>query len=401
MNNKNTVLLEYIKTLYDRKNSKASKDGMTYWAILAGLIYVTWHLLKTVSELPSDTTSYLDFYHAFSQTHLALLSLSYFISVSSSTNKKNDLDHRILRSDVGTAEIVVVLLIILGPPLYCIHEIIESNAHIPYFYYQTSINFWALSAFLTLYFIFVPYHYLKFSKNDLPPAAELCSRNSKSFEIFSIMMRVLVFEILTGNILNIVIDIYGSKITPVVYDVAFNTSLIIFGLLFLFNQKGTYKDLDRLASLERDAIIHELSDKEIMERLQDEYLGRYVGDWISELLKEIRGIGESLCDHSIQVDKLIAEVDSINATYSRERIGRIEDYLDELEEKNTHHQNSLDPLLKWLEEAKTQASMNNDSFMLSLVKSSYKELESSNKEVHSQVNEATTKLKEWLKNHTQ
>jgi len=141
MEEKKADLLNYTRTLYDRQNSKASKAGMTYWAILAGVIYVIWHLLETVADIPNSPAGHTDFYLAFSQIHLSILSAFLLIGNNGLSRDKKKLDYRILRDDGGALEVFVFSLAFFLPTAYAIIKVLgESVERLP-FTMQIYINF--------------------------------------------------------------------------------------------------------------------------------------------------------------------------------------------------------------------------------------------------------------------
>lgn len=88
MEDKRAELLDYIRVLYERQNDKASKAGMTYWAILAGMIYVLWHMFEAISQFPDPTNTRGYFYYVFSQIHIALIAVALLISRGGITSSK-------------------------------------------------------------------------------------------------------------------------------------------------------------------------------------------------------------------------------------------------------------------------------------------------------------------------
>jgi len=200
-----------------------------------------------------------------------------------------------------------------------------------------------------------------------------------------------------GNALNVAGTVYGSSRFSLVQTAALDFSLIIYGLFMLFIQNKGREHLNGLARLERDIVIHDISQSEIFERLQDDHLGRYVGDWLEQRIRVLREKGEVLSSDSERVDEIISEVEAIDVAYSKEREGRIYEYLLSLDRKSRSYEESVQPLVAWLKEASKQFSLHNDSFMLSIIESSVDEIEASSKKVYEKTSVATNKLKQWQK----
>ncbi|MBN1005075.1 hypothetical protein [Amphritea pacifica] len=393
-------LLDYIRTLYDRQNSRASKAGMTFWTILAGMIYVVWQLLQTLSDLEVKTSSLSDFYRSFSQIHLVIISISFLIVLGRKSNVKRDLDYRVFREEGGVIAVVVLMFIFLGSPLFAINYIIKFEVVASYFSWQVMINYYALVFVVVTLIAGFFYEIFKRKEEQFPPVSTLISDSSALTRAFKTVISLVLIEISIGNSLNTITDVYGSDNIAKTQMAAFDISLLIFGCFFLFRNGKTDERLDRLASFERDILVHNLSEKEIIERLQDDFLGKYLGDWISQKLSDIKEKAQVLINHSQGSSEILREVESIDLAYERERTGRVGEYLADLEEKNESYLKSLTPLVNWLEKLSNQAALHKDDIMLVLVKESISDINKSSKDVREEVNCAISNLKGWLEKYS-
>ncbi|OOZ74852.1 hypothetical protein BOW50_12345, partial [Solemya velum gill symbiont] len=166
-----------------------------------------------------------------------------------------------------------------------------------------------------------------------------------------------------------------------------------------FPKGETNKQLNRLARLERDIVLHELTEKEILERIQDEFVGQFAGDWMESRLKDFREKSSILIELTEKVDDVLAEVNKIDSEYIKEKKGRIEEYVEELDKRHVSYSEILNPLLDWLKDARIQAALHKDEYIESLVQTSHEELKARNLEVSTNVSDATKKLRGWLKSH--
>lgn len=336
MDNRTIELLGYIRTLYERQNSKASKAGMTFWAILAGMVYVVWQLLQELSGLEVGQLSIFELYHSFGQIYLAVLSMSILIAFGGRSNSKRDLDYRVFREDGSNITIIILMLIFLGIPLYAVYQSMNSESISTFISWQSTVNFWSLAIILSISTIYFLYEFFAGKDRGFPPVATLISGSSNLTRVPNMLIALLFLEVFVGNVVNIAVDVYGSINVAKMHAAAFDTTLLMFGCFLLFRSGKTDERLDRFARFERDIIVHNISEKEILERLQDDYLGRYVGDWISDILLEVKEKAEALVEKSDGCDDLINDVNAIDEEYERERNGRVSDYLDELIEKKIH-----------------------------------------------------------------
>jgi hypothetical protein len=399
MYNKKAELLDYIRVLHDRQASKASKAGMTSWAVLAGVIYAIWHLLDYVSEMPIKDSSGIEILYAFSQIYMAIISLNFLVSQSHSGRNKKNLDYRIFQGDDGVVQVLVVSLFILGLPLSAIlaTSIIDMEG-LP-FPYQADVNFWVIVILSVLIGIYSISRIRAHMNNKLPHIAGIFGGESLLHRISSFFLYILFLEMLIGNVANIAYSIFSHMNYVYVYVVAFDIALIVFGLIVLYRNSITQRSLSRMACLERDIVIHNLSDDQILDRLQDEFLGSYVGDWLERLIKEIKEEGASLSQHALSVDDLISEVNLIDSSYEKERKGRINDFLVDIENRFDRYDRKISPLLAWLKEASVHASMHKDQFVKSIVLSSADDLGQNSKDAGKKVKDALAKLREWMRDN--
>ncbi|MBD9361446.1 hypothetical protein [Methylomonas fluvii] len=221
--------------------------------------------------------------------------------------------------------------------------------------------------------------------------------NSAWFTIFTLFANTLLWSLFFVNIYYTAKEIYGNKLNGQIYSAALDASLILFGITILTIKSYSRKYLNRLSTLERDIIIHEIGEKEIAERLQHELLGSYVGDWIEKLVKEAQGQADKIIEFSKDVESLLNDINQIDEKYIHERKGRAKEYIESLKSSMESYKKSLNPLIPWLKEAGLQASVNKDEFIQSLVSSSLNEIELTFSSVHQQVNKAVDRLEELVK----
>ncbi|OOZ75521.1 hypothetical protein BOW50_11345, partial [Solemya velum gill symbiont] len=233
MNKKRTELLEYVRIIHERLDSRSSKAGMTNWAIIAGLIYVSWHLLNSLPSIPITDKNTLNLFMVFSNMHLALLALSYLVSSSGFERQKKELDYRFLSNQSAPVSSLIFLTLLLLLPFYCLHEIRQNNQESIFIQTQFFINYWALAFALLMILINLLYFRVSIAKNKLPHVAHIVPKDSTLSKVLHIVSLVLIIEILIGNTYLIVADLNADVGLSSAYITALDISLILFGLLIL------------------------------------------------------------------------------------------------------------------------------------------------------------------------
>lgn len=388
MNEKRAELIEYIRVLYARQSDMDSKAGITSWAVLAGITYLIFQLTGIVSQSSILEQSKVYFYYAFSQIHLSILASYFILNSNRKAYKKEIFDYRIVKNEQPSIKFAIIIILNIALPLYCskVSRNIQVNGLLREI--QQQINYWSLLSIIIFIIIIVLQIFLKHKDSNMPPPIGAMQLNNIWFKIFAFLFYTLFFILLTANINYIFSDIYGNNLNGAIYTAALDVSLIFFGLTILIKKSYSTEYLSRLTNLEMDIVIHEISEKEITDRLQYELLGHYIGDWIEKLLIDLQKQADNLIKLSENSDKIINEIKDIDEKYTIERQGRTKEHITNLKNSLNSYNNSLNPLISWLKEAELQSSINKDEFIHSLVSSSLYELKSSSNTVEEKVKKA-------------
>lgn len=310
--------------------------------------------------------------------------------------QKRAFDYRVTSDDPLNPQAIFSDIIIIGLPLYCTYkaQLLETLSQFQEF--QLGINYWFLMVAILFLLFGVACERFRKRKAKLPSPAGLVVTSSPYLKVFIIGLYLLFIEIFIGNSIAIASDIYSQNNSGKIFAAALDLSLISFGLFLLARRSQTNEYLSRLSKLERDVIIHELSKEDISQRLQDEFLGNYVGDWIERFLQEVRDKSEAVSKLSKKAENVIAEIQEIDEKYEHERSGRAKKYTEELKSLLQSFNASIAPLIDWLSEAELQSAINKDKFIQSIVASTIKELKANDRDVRERANLAINKFEQWL-----
>ncbi len=363
MDDKRKELLEYISRIYDREGSKASKEGMTFWAIVAGLVFVIARLLQTLSGFTTGDLDYSEFYKSFSQLHLAILSI-YVLTLIGGFSQRRRLDYRLLGTrNIGP--IFIIAVIFISAPLFASYQLRGIENPSP-FQFQDTINFWTLAILALVLLISVIYVIgieIRTRKATLPPIEQLVTVKPAITKAISVLMALLLLELVCGNAFNIFSRVYGSEEVAIVQSVAFDISIIMFGAAVLFKNSRTAERLNGLARIERDILLHDLSEREIIDRLQEDYLGEYLGDRIRKCLLELREKRKSVLDSLSKFEKIrdteIAETGDAEVDFS--------DYIQAIKKEKNSYFDSNHLVLTWFRQALMVSISHQDRVMIQIL----------------------------------
>lgn len=376
MQDKRAELLSYVRTLYERESSRASKNGMTFWAILVGIIYLVWPTVELLSQIQDISAIKLNFYLSFSQVHLALLAASAIVSTSGQFQHRRAYDYRIKPIKPSSVNLLLSIILFIIAPLWFIFKSQNMLPPNSWVWTQQKINFWCLIIFITL-LLLGAFLETKRSRKNVPSIVGIFAMNKKYNSFFSIVLTLLFIEILGGNLVGICLSISEYLYTINLFHLAFNLSLISIGICMLNGFTSSKGYLLKLSTLERDIVLHELNEKDISERLKDEFLGHYIEDWVESSLKKTREKLTSFEDTLNKANSVVTEIKNIDGSYTHERQGRVNAYIEELETKFIDYNETVIPLLDWLDDLTTHNALYKDDFIQTIAKSCITELKSS------------------------
>ncbi|MGR4069813.1 hypothetical protein [Billgrantia sp. C5P2] len=380
MESKRKELLEYIRLLYERQSSASSKAGVTLWAVLAGLVYLLWNTFDSLLSVQEIKVFKDSFYYYFGNIVVALFALTMLASYRGVLKGKRNYDYRLYKKGAGGIGFLLVVLAFSLIPIYFSFssEPLEDNN---YYAFQRLLNFWF---FVSIFVLFGLSSILSFFKNHISemPSPDNFALEDSWFQIavYSVLL-IVIIELFVGNLVVVAVGFYSSGYDPIAIRVAFNLSLIILAIFFLFS-RGSEKDrLGFLARLERDIVIHDIEPRVILERLQGELLGSYIGDWLGEKLKEVKECAEEVVLAARKSNEVAQEIESIDVAYERERRGRLDEYLQALAAREEQFLAASNPVIKWLEAVAIQLQISRDDFIGVLVKESLSDLKNCIEEV--------------------
>ncbi len=384
MENKRTELLGYIRVLYERKSEKASKEGFTSWAIVAGMMYVLWDFFDVISQFNNVGDDRIHFYYKFSQVYMVLFMGAAFALFDGDGGRRNSFDYRIINNDHISTKSLFVLIIVIGFPMYCIDKAVSIEALGMIGKIQLEINFWFLSIMLAAVCFAFAQESLRGVLGKFPQPVLSKPKGKVQTFILSVLY-VISIEIFVVNAVLVFDEVYGGSDKGRMLVAALDLSLLLMGYFLFFRQKNAALSLSNLSRLERDAVIHELSEGEIRRRLQEEYLGIYVGDWVDGVLVDIREKESELTSLLDEAEKLQKEISEIDSEYRFEREGRVADYLGKIKLLFGSYNKIMVKFSGWLREAGNRARYVNDAFMESIVLSTIDELEANAGELNERV----------------
>lgn len=390
-----TELLEYVKDLQSRQRSNRNQHGATIWALSVAAFALIWKITPTAQGaiIDGNTDGIIQFISFISPL---IFFIFFGIFSFEPTSKPNRNDYRLSissRHRNSFINFLSILLLCVAPLIACIHSLGSLNHTITI--WTTKINIFIYSFFIFIFFYSLYARHKSFKKYGLPPVTEIpIDRNSKfNFYLFSIFKSIIIIVILI-NSYSIYKSINSDKYYLLGFISAVNITFLIYIISAILMKLGGSSILTGLEKLERDILLYDLSEDEIKERLEEEYLGIEFGKWLSDKIDHLEILATLLNEHSEKLVDLKSEIQNIDPQYNYEIESRINNYMDKYFELSEQYSVEASALVGWIEKIAPNVKLQGDETVKKIISDHARRI----KEKHVEVSEMTENMRENVKN---
>lgn len=370
--------VQYVRELYDRLAKKQRDNGFTTWALLGALVYVFWQSVPMVAEARSIKD--WDMYAILFCAHISaiLLAAEMCFGSLSSSGPLTPYDYRLKTAKPTINSLLffcVLVCLFLGAPLvFSTVAWIKATALSATHYRLLTANCWVIGVLFASALSAKLYSHVHWEKTGFP--AVIALTHDSSFGKVVTVIFFVSFLVLLGLNLYFLAELFGKidgKMGGTVLVLAANLVLGLIGLRIVVFSVPENEALDRLSRIERDALMHGLTASEVRARLESDYLGHQLGDWLGEKLTEIRALNADWLGACNRYKQIGAELDEIDPLMVYERLGRLEAYVDELSGLADSLIKKWKPLARWMLETLQRPGV--DRYTRDLLKGAHDELE--------------------------
>ncbi len=317
------ALITYISKLNDRNLQHQQASGFTLWAILGLIAYL---ILDISDKIPSIINStelkfYLVIFSAGVIDFLILIGLLIFSLMVYST----PFGKRRFFSIVDSRSSVLLISPICF--MFLVFSIINFKAA----NFVVTINmspwiFWGFSLILALNgispFILKANRYIKSKKNYLEISGLTLEMKLVS-SITYIIVSIIGLIVLYFTYRNISIPLEANQISLLLKS---SIEIFVFFILILsfFNALSSNNKFDWLKNLEMEIYLDDLSESDIKERLEREYIGYNVLKWISKRRALLNTVSNECLNLLKEEKSKVEEIRKIDDKFLYEKTGRIE-----------------------------------------------------------------------------
>lgn len=391
-------LLTYVRELHSRHIESASRQGVTTWALAAGIVYLLWNLVPQLGAIAKLEDWRFTFYQNIAHIYVAIITGTVLIKSGRSALRKGPFDYRIRNNEFAEFLLALVFLsVTLGVPLYCSIFALSRMESGGFHALQLTVNTIALG-FMALSGILAFGIQVKSRiQTGYPAPSLLMEGQSKTFSFLNFLMSVLTIELFIGNIHASLIPLVHEPDRWLLYfPAALNVSLLIIACLIAYLANQPKRDIEALARIERDIVLHDLSKEEIRNRLETDLLGQSFGGWISEKIAFVKERAVKLRELSIEHEAVLAAIDQIDPKFSYERSERLRVHLETLKNARNEYTKAAMPLIRWLNSARSARLVLDDRVILTVLEEATKELQQVLEECTKSVESAASALQEKL-----
>lgn len=342
------LYVDYIRALRERLVNKAAQSGITVWALSAAVIYLVWQIVPQYSQImgkPNLT------YIVFLMGHISACALGMWYTSNYLIKKEyhSEFDYRIW-ANVSIADSLYSAtsgVIHIGFPAAINLYAVNNPKSLETLNLIYKVNNGILLTLLIPFLVGLPILLLHKKYIGYPPVLGM---RVKALIGVRTLVKVSIFILVP-------INIYAGYKTAMLFPpdqfeagflIAFNLSLLIFLMGLLLSSYRSTNALPFLEKLERDIIMHNLTDAQIRSRLETEYLGEELGTWIGTQAALIREAVNDLVVFCSTIDEKISDMSKLEANLVFEKTGRarsitykLKRYMDSLDEV-------WDPFQRWL-----------------------------------------------------
>ncbi len=385
--------LAYVRVLRDRVANKASRNGVTNWALGGAILYLMFQALPGLTKLIYSVFPITSFIVLTTHIFGFLVGCSWIYHALKGSSKFTKYDYRFMRNSlIQRIRMVISLCISEGvyfagaitclASTYYIHfaKIIHIGGLDIQLTFPEKIAFSITSfliGFLLLdYLIGICKSLYGSYQDDYPSTPSLRANpripNSISFLLYVFFL--VIPTVINGFYILFPPLILSSNEYEALVLLGFQLGFVALGTSYFLKATNDSEQLETLDKLERDIVLHELSEDDIKLHIQEEYLGNEFSSWLSKKIFSIKTLSSDLQALIGKEKDFKKELNNIPAELVYERSGRLDNFLENLMEKHDLLSEKKEMLEKCLN--KIGSRLKSDIYLKQLIDQHLLEIES-------------------------
>jgi hypothetical protein len=358
MDDKRTEYLNYVRLLYEREASKGKQSGLTRWGVVIAIVYIAWNLIGAYPKIIDDQLLIQTTILLYGFMLLSIDFLKDLISISSGINTSSKYSSRITGTGFINSFSFLPTIFLLGVFPFLsqmrIGNVIQAasrwNQYGLYIAAQTKINLSIVGIFVIGTIIFAIASWIYEIKKGYPFPITFMVMEKKSPRRERLLFAFVAIEMGFGNAIAayLTVNLLPSNSIANVLTFSLDIALLSFAINFLFRSQSESDRIAKINELERDIVFHDIPVDEIRNRLQEDFLGHELGEWLRNRVNQVRLEAVSLNQMSEKTKELRAALEALPQDLQYERSGRLDDYMTKLDSQFNTYNKKIRLLLDWL-----------------------------------------------------
>lgn len=274
--------ISYIRFRQQQAMQKQSMTGMTTWAIVGGLAYLSWEILPTLTTNPALSNGTTALACALACVAAAALRDIFISLLTHSSPKKS---YKVKSNDTWEARKGIIVMI-FGLIPYCIS--------LPMKYHTTKTIYadvyMANTAIGILAALSLAYFHISEAKHKertgLPTIQSIVGPGEKQGFLATCFAYGMLTAIAYFNLNEIIALIKTLPSTSMLKIILGAAAAFILCILLIENNTSSW-EVKYLEDLDRDITIQDLTESDVKNRIQSEYFGYHFGDWMKKTLSDV------------------------------------------------------------------------------------------------------------------
>lgn len=389
--------LQYLHTVHDRISTKAAREGISIWALAGAAVYLMSQLAQEappIWQTPNTLSlTVLIFVHLFVGFDLLVT-----VITPGGLERRRSSDYRVFQnfdSSVMALGIFQLTWAMLLPALASGLASVFTDDLPRWQVYTLRLNALFFAIVYTIVIAQIFNSLQSIAKTGLPLPAVLGLQRTRLVRYVSFVFVLLLLMISLANMFWLVSTIarVPVSLSKNVLITSFYSVILIYVIKYLIDSLTRERPLGRIERLERDILFSNLCDREVRERIEEEFLGQEVSSVLREKLAALHGQADVL-------KAVLSEVEGLgNGSGDNKEMWdsvRLDELSEKFNAKSGAFMRDSGVLLAWLKNALTHTTFLDD-FVQQLLGETLQGLEELVTEMAQKTAASEALLKKWKK----
>jgi hypothetical protein len=387
-----TELLTYLASVRKEESERLTRQGLTSWALLGAMVALLLLVIPEFSKISSTSSSYLSICLAFTYFHVTLVFGSMYFG-GSTVQPARPADYR-FPTAMGATDIkaqflsILAYLVFPAATSFCAEHVENLS---PFASLILTTDCWTLGILGILVVGSMTWAFVAQYRGE--PTIMFLSRHLRGMRYW--VPRLILGILFSGLFVSNATLFANGLLThqwqpPAEATIAIATSLLLFVSVLVLSVTARSRYQVLLGRLERDLVLFGISPEEVRARLEQEYLGSQLNDWVLTRLDKLRTLAADISTFANKTDELIALYKEQSGQTTDEIGERVRHHFLEFQKCVDAYATNAERLVDWLKNASPHA----DEYIGQVIAKTIFDIREVQRRVRSDMKTATEKTKQ-------